>query len=126
LFAHPGIPIVIAEGAKKTYAAMSAGFPAVGLTGIWNGVRADRDENGKTTGYELIPSVKHLSDRQILIAFDRDSNCPFAHFHIPDLIKQNLCFAMVSAFKENSRLFISFIFLSTDELYNRDRIFGKT
>jgi hypothetical protein len=34
-------------------------------------------------------------------------NCPFAHFRIPDLIKQNLCLAMVLAFRENSRLFIS-------------------
>jgi hypothetical protein len=66
------IPIVVTEGAKKALSAMSAGFPCIALTGIWNGVKANRDENGKTTSYDLIPTLKHLSDCKILIAFDRD------------------------------------------------------
>jgi Domain of unknown function (DUF3854) len=51
---------------------MSQGFPCIALTGIWNGVKANRDENGKTTSYDLIPTLRHLADCKILIAFDRD------------------------------------------------------
>ena len=66
------IPIIITEGCKKALSAMSAGFPCVALTGIWNGVKANRDENGRTNSYDLIPTLRHLSDCKILIAFDRD------------------------------------------------------
>ena len=66
------LPIILTEGCKKALSAMSQGFPCVALTGIWNGVKANRDENGKTTSYDLIPTLKHLADCKILIAFDRD------------------------------------------------------
>ncbi len=67
-----GIPIIITEGCKKALSAMSHGFPCVALTGIWNGVTAHRDENGKTESYELISSLKFLLGRNIYIAFERD------------------------------------------------------
>jgi hypothetical protein len=54
------------------------------------------------------------------------SFCPFAHFYMPDLIKQNLCFAMVSAFKGDSRLFVSLVFYSAKELFKRNLNFAKT
>jgi hypothetical protein len=57
---------------------------------------------------------------------DKMWNCPFAHFYMPDLIKQNLCFAMLSAFKGNSRIFISFVFYSVKELLERNLNFAKT
>ncbi len=63
---------VALEGCKKALSAMSAGFPCVAVTGIWNGVNANRDENGKTESYNLIPTLKHLSNCKIYIAFDRD------------------------------------------------------
>jgi len=52
--------------------------------------------------------------------------CPFAHFYIPDLIEQNLYFAMVSALKENRHLCVSLVILGANKLFDRDRIFGKT
>jgi hypothetical protein len=45
---------------------------------------------------------------------------------MPDLIKQNLCFAMVSAFKGNSRIFISIVFYSATELLWHNLNFAKT
>jgi hypothetical protein len=70
----PEIPTIVTEGAKKALAALSQGFPAIALTGIWNGVYAIKDDNGKTKEYSLIPSLQSLGDlgRQIYIAFDRD------------------------------------------------------
>jgi Domain of unknown function (DUF3854) len=66
------IPIIITEGCKKALSAMSLGFPAIALTGIWNGVTTNRDENGTTLSYDLIPSLKFLEETKIYIAFDRD------------------------------------------------------
>jgi hypothetical protein len=66
------IPVIITEGCKKALSAMSIGFPAIALTGIWNGVIANRNENGKTEGYDLIHSLTLLSHTKIYIAFDRD------------------------------------------------------
>lgn len=66
------IPVIITEGCKKALAAMSLGFPAVGLTGIWNGFITNRNDNGATEGRELIPSLQYLTESKIYIAFDRD------------------------------------------------------
>jgi putative DNA primase/helicase len=66
------IQIIITEGIKKALAAISQGFPCVAVTGIWNGVKAIRKDNGETDYYSLIPSLRHLKDKKILIAFDRD------------------------------------------------------
>jgi putative DNA primase/helicase len=68
------IPIIITEGCKKALSAISQGFPTIALTGIWNGVIADRDENGKTQSYSLIPSLEFLKGTTIYIGFDRDKS----------------------------------------------------
>jgi putative DNA primase/helicase len=72
---HVDIPVIITEGAKKTLAAISAGFACIGLIGIWNGVRANKNENGKTIEYKLDSSLWWLGDeaRTTYIAFDRDT-----------------------------------------------------
>jgi putative DNA primase/helicase len=68
------IPVIPTEGAKKAMGTISQGFPAIALTGFWNGAPADRDESGKTTSYTLIPTLLPIAtpDRVINIAFDRD------------------------------------------------------
>jgi Domain of unknown function (DUF3854) len=66
------LPVIVTEGCKKALSAISQGFPCVALTGIWNGVTANRNENGKTESYDLILSLKYLFGRKIYIAFDRD------------------------------------------------------
>ena len=75
VLAHPDIPIILTEGCKKALSTISLGFPAIGLTGIWNGVQAVRDDNGKTTEYHLIDSLQWIKgcNRSIYIAFDRDT-----------------------------------------------------
>jgi P4 family phage/plasmid primase-like protien len=70
------IPIIITEGAKKALAAICAGFPCVAVTGIWNGLIADRDDLGRTIAYRLIPSLRPIAEAEterIYIAFDRDT-----------------------------------------------------
>jgi hypothetical protein len=66
------IPFIITEGCKKALSAMSLGFPAIALTGIWNGFITHRNENGATEDRELIPSLRVLNNTKIYIAFDRD------------------------------------------------------
>jgi len=69
------LPIIITEGAKKTAALLSQGFIAVGLPGIWGGVRKSKNEDGEPTGeYHLIPQLKPFctEGRQIDFCFDQD------------------------------------------------------
>ncbi len=66
------IPIILTEGCKKALSAISTGFPCVAITGIWNGVRAMKNDRGETDYYSLISSLRILKDKKILIAFDRD------------------------------------------------------
>ena len=60
------VPIIITEGAKKTASLLSAGFPAIGLAGIWNFF----DKEG-----ELNSSIRRLSEtsREFIICFDKDT-----------------------------------------------------
>jgi putative DNA primase/helicase len=68
------LPVIVTEGAKKAYSAMSYGFPTIALTGLWNWTDTSKDENGKTKKYNLIPSLQPIAtpDRSIHIALDRD------------------------------------------------------
>jgi hypothetical protein len=66
------IPVIITEGCKKALSAMSIGFPSIALTGIWNGVIAHRDDNGKVESYSLISTLKFIRTDKVYIAFDRD------------------------------------------------------
>jgi putative DNA primase/helicase len=68
------LPVIVTEGAKKAYSAISCGFPCIALTGLWNWTDTSKDENGKTKKYSLIPSLQPIAtpDREINIALDRD------------------------------------------------------
>jgi P4 family phage/plasmid primase-like protien len=69
------LPIIVTEGAKKALAAMSQGFPAIGLTGLWNWTDSIKDENGKTKQHRLIDTLHPIAtpERVINIALDRDT-----------------------------------------------------
>jgi Domain of unknown function (DUF3854) len=73
VIAH-NIPLVITEGAKKALSAISQGFPAIALTGIWNWTDSIKDENGKTKEHRLIETLIAIAtpERVINIALDRD------------------------------------------------------
>ncbi|XWK91792.1 MAG: plasmid replication protein, CyRepA1 family (plasmid) [Phormidium sp.] len=66
------IPIIITEGAKKAAALVSGGYVAIGLPGIWNGRRVDKDATTKTS--YLIPEVQYFTQkgRTFIFCFDRD------------------------------------------------------
>jgi P4 family phage/plasmid primase-like protien len=68
------LPLIITEGVKKALSAISQGFPAVALTGLWNWTDSIKDENGKTKQHRLIETLTPVAtpDRIIHIALDRD------------------------------------------------------
>ncbi len=68
------IPTLITEGVKKALSAMSQGFPAVAITGLWNWTYSIKDENGKTKQHRLIDTLQPIAtpERVIHIALDRD------------------------------------------------------
>ena len=75
VIAHPEIPVVITEGAKKAGALLTAGYVAIALPGIWSGVRQPKDEFGRKTGRSfLIPQLQAFAQRtrEIYLAFDQD------------------------------------------------------
>jgi hypothetical protein len=70
------IPITIAEGAKKAGALLSAGYAAVALPGIWNGIRTPKDGDGKRIGDSFpIPALEVLTavEREYIFCFDRET-----------------------------------------------------
>lgn len=74
--AKPELPIIITEGAKKTASLLSAGFCAVGLSGIWNGIRNPIDPVlcKKTGDHVLVPELLAIAKkgRKITFCFDQD------------------------------------------------------
>jgi P4 family phage/plasmid primase-like protien len=68
------IPTLITEGVKKALSAMSQGFPALAITGLWNWTDSIKDENGKTRQHCLIDTLQPIAtpERVIHIALDRD------------------------------------------------------
>lgn len=71
--AHPELPIIITEGAKKALCLLSNGYIAIALTGCWGGIRAN--ENGERLAKpKLIADLKPFTvdGRTITIALDRD------------------------------------------------------
>jgi P4 family phage/plasmid primase-like protien len=68
------LPLIITEGVKKALSAISQGFPAIALTGLWNWTDSIKDENGKTKQHRLIETLTPIAtpDRIIHIALDRD------------------------------------------------------
>jgi hypothetical protein len=76
VLAHPEIPLVITEGAKKAGVILTAGYVAIALPGIFNGYRQPKDEWGRATALpSLIPQLEILAvgGRDIYFAFDQDS-----------------------------------------------------
>ncbi len=72
----PGVPLLVTEGEKKALAADQAGFPCVGISGVWSWQeRRDRDGDGKARGKrELIDDLSAIAweGRSVYIAFDSD------------------------------------------------------
>lgn len=68
-------PIVLTEGAKKAGCLLSQGYVAIGLPGIFNGRRAERDLFGRIQQETLIPELEVLAqaERPIAFCFDHDS-----------------------------------------------------
>ncbi len=76
ILAHPEIPLVVTEGAKKAGAILTAGYVAIALPGIFNGYRQPKDEWGRVNALpRLIPQLEILArgGRDIYLAFDRDT-----------------------------------------------------
>ena len=73
--AHPEIPIIICEGAKKAGAVLTVGFAALAIPGVNGGYRKILDERGNTIGHKLIPDLKPFtqSGREFHISFDHDT-----------------------------------------------------
>lgn len=66
--------IVITEGAKKAAALLTAGIPAVALSGIWNGTPKVDPKGDKDSPRCLHPDLEDLIGHRIVIAFDYSSN----------------------------------------------------
>ncbi|MGI2908545.1 plasmid replication protein, CyRepA1 family [Tolypothrix sp. VBCCA 56010] len=75
VYLHPEIPIIIAEGAKKAGALLSAGYVAIALPGISCGIRGSFDPiTGKILNRHLIPELQKFATpgREIYFCFDND------------------------------------------------------
>jgi hypothetical protein len=71
VIAHPELPIVITEGVKKTASAISAGYIAVGLPGVWNGIRKHKGDQGKRVLIHEL-AIFASEGREFIFAFDND------------------------------------------------------
>ncbi len=73
----PAAPLLVTEGEKKALAADAAGFPCLGLPGVWAWqAKRTRDATGRGAGpRELIPDLAGLpwAGRRVWLAFDSDS-----------------------------------------------------
>jgi putative DNA primase/helicase len=78
---HDGF-IIITEGAKKACSLVSAGYPAIALNGIWGWGTNEKDMFGEVERGDFGESLKilnselepFLTDREVVLAFDRDDN----------------------------------------------------
>ena len=72
VLAHPELPIVVTEGAKKAGALLTAGYVAIALPGIFNGRRVKRDEQGRLWQEQLIPELAAMTagNRPVYFCFD--------------------------------------------------------
>ena len=74
---HPEIPVIITEGEKKAFSGLSVGYVVVSLPGIDCGYKSSSsNDDGSGGRLALIPDLEALATggRNILIAFDRDTN----------------------------------------------------
>ncbi len=74
VLAHPELPIILVEGAKKAACLLSLGYIAIALPGIFNGRRVMRDEFGQVYAESLIPDLELFATggRRFYFCFDRD------------------------------------------------------
>jgi len=76
VLAHPEIPLIITEGAKKAAALLSRGYVAIALPGIFNGYRQPKDNDGRIIGLpRLIPQLEVFAakGRTIYLCFDHET-----------------------------------------------------
>lgn len=66
----PAAPYILAEGFKKTASIVSAGYRAIGLSGIWGGVRKN-----STGGHDLAPDLipYAVPGQEFVIFFDYET-----------------------------------------------------
>jgi hypothetical protein len=88
------IPILITEGAKKAASLLSNGYVAIGIPGIFNGHRKDKDSNKRY----LISELEVFADgRDFIIIFDNDSkqsakiNTEIAASQLGGLLRKKKC-----------------------------------
>ncbi|CAI8412704.1 MAG: Uncharacterised protein [Synechococcus sp. MIT S9220] len=75
VLSKPGtLTIVITEGAKKAAALLTAGIPAVALSGIWNGTPLIEPKGDPKGARRLHPDLLPLIKHRVVIAFDYSSN----------------------------------------------------
>lgn len=90
------VPLLITEGEKKALAADQAGFPCVGISGVYSWCKKRRrDENNKPDGpKELIDDLAAipLDRRRVYIAFDSDlafkPNVQTAEFELAEALQK--------------------------------------
>lgn len=72
-----GKPILLTEGEKKSLSGQQAGWPTIGITGVWNFQLARRKtDTGRKYGQrKLIPDLLDIpwKDRQVVIVYDSDA-----------------------------------------------------
>lgn len=75
VLAHPEIPVLITEGAKKAGVLLTANYVAIALPGIYNGYRQPKDDRGNKIGNpKLIPQLEVFAQqgREIVFCYDHD------------------------------------------------------
>lgn len=87
------VPLVVTEGEKKGLAADQAGFPCVGLSGVWSWQTKRPRMDGKAVGpRELIPDLASVAwnGRHAILAFDSDAvgneNVAWAEWHLAEAL----------------------------------------
>jgi hypothetical protein len=88
------LPIIITEGAKKAASLLSNGYAAIGIPGIYNGHRKDKESSKRS----LIPELEVFADgRTFTIVFDNDSkqsakiNTEIATSQLGGLLRKKKC-----------------------------------
>jgi hypothetical protein len=88
------LPVLITEGAKKAASLLSNGYVAIGIPGIYNGHRKDKESNKRY----LIPELEVFADgRTFTIVFDNDSkqsakiNTEIAASQLGGLLRKKKC-----------------------------------
>src|SRR5262249_16167940 len=75
--ADPAQPLILTEGEKKAVAADQAGYPCMGLVGVW-GWQQPRPRDARGRGYgprKLLPELRTVpwKGRKVFVVFDSDA-----------------------------------------------------